>query len=354
MMDFKTYGYTNGNGREENNKPETLIYALSQQFKTDILSADWQAMPLQGGTVGKVYQVTGIAETAAGETLPYRIALKIQKKWERYGDPGSWRREYDLYASDLGTTFSESFRWPVCYYAEMNAEENEFQLWLEYIDGISGVNLTGDMYEQAALELGRYQGRLYAEEPAVLRSLHNLSHTDLMKKTYLHYRSWPVVYDYIRSDACEFPRHVRQMLIGIDEHADAIFARIEQLPRVLCHRDFWVTNLIYADGNLALIDWDTCGWGYLGEDLASLIADESDIDHMVEYYQRCVPAYYKGFLEYAEVSPITDHCVYELILLLFGYRLVEGYLHSENEEEKTKCVDTLQKIYEMKTSPVQS
>lgn len=336
---------------EINIKLGTLIYALSQQFKTDIISADYHTMPLQDGTVGNVNLVSGIAETADSEQLPYRIVLKIQKQWERYGDPGSWRREYDLYASDLGATFSDTFRWPTCYHAEMNAEENEFQLWLEYIDGVTGLDLTGDMYEQAALELGRYQGKLYAEQPAVLQSLTNLSHADLMKNTYRHYRSWPVVYDYIRSKDCEFPRHVRQMLIDIDEHADEILARIEQLPLVLCHRDFWVTNLIYADGKIVLIDWDTSGWGYLGEDLASLIADEADIDLMVEHYQRCVPAYYQGFSEYVDVSPIADHCVYELILLVFGYRFVERYLHTEDDDEKTKCVHMLQQIYEMKSSP---
>ena len=309
-------------------------------------------MPLQGGTVGNVYLVTGIAETADGEKLPYRIVLKIQNKWERYGDPGSWRREFDLYSSDLGATFSQALRWPICYHADFNTEANEYHLWLEYIDGVTGLDLTGDMYEEAAQELGRFQGKLYAEQPAVLQSLTNLSHPDLMKNTYLHYRSWPVVYDYIRSEDCELPLHVRQMLIDIDEQADEIFARIEKLPLVLCHRDFWVTNLIYADGNFALIDWDTCGWGYLGEDLASLIADEADIDNMVEHYKRCIPAYYKGFSEYADVSRIADHCIYEIILLVFGYRLVEGYLHTKDDDEKTKHVHTLQKIYEMKTIPL--
>ncbi|WP_426445370.1 aminoglycoside phosphotransferase family protein [Paenibacillus sp. S-38] len=335
-----------------NIKLEELIYALNQRFKKDIIAADYQTVPLQGGTVGNVYLVSGTAETGEGEILSYRIVLKIQKKWERYGDPGSWRREYDLYSSDLGATFSEALRWPICYHAEFNAEVNEYHLWLEYMDGVTGLDLTGEMYEKAALELGRFQGRLYAEQPAVLQSLTNLSQVDLMKMTYLHYRSWPIVYDYIRSDDCELPLHVRQMLIEIDEQADEIFARIEKLPLVLCHRDFWVTNLIYADGNFALIDWDTSGWGYLGEDLASLIADEPDIDHMVEHYQRCIPMYYKGFSEYADVSRIADHCIYEIILLLFGYRLVEGYLHTEADDEKTKHFQTLQKIYEIKTIPL--
>ncbi|MDW0118189.1 aminoglycoside phosphotransferase family protein [Sporosarcina thermotolerans] len=334
-------------------KYETLIYALSQQFKKEIVYADYQTTQLQGGTVGNVYLITGIAETADGEKSPYSTVLKIQKKWERYGDLGSWRREYDLYESDLEATFSDSFRWPLCYHAKMNAEENEFQLWLEYIDGVTGLDLTGDMYEQAALELGRYQGKLYAEQPAALQSLNNLSHADLMKNTYLHYRSWPVVYNYIRSEDCELPQHLRQMLIDIDKYADEILSRIERLPLVLCHRDFWVTNLIYADGKIALIDWDTSGWGYLGEDLASLIADEADINHMVEYYQRCVPAYYKGFSEYVDVSHIADHCVYEMILLIFGYRLVESYLYAEDEDEKTNLVTTLQKINEMKAISVQ-
>ncbi|WP_336773220.1 aminoglycoside phosphotransferase family protein [Paenibacillus sp. MMO-58] len=335
-----------------NIKLEKLIYALNQRFKKEIIAADYQAMPLQGGTVGNVYLVLGTAETAEGEILPYRIVLKIQKKWERYGDPGSWRREYDLYSSDLGTIFSEALRWPTCYHAEFNVEVNEYQMWLEFIDGVTGLDLTSEMYEKAAGELGRFQGKLYAEQPAVLQSLTNLSHANLMKNTYLHYRSWPVVYDYIRSEDCELPLHLRQMLIDIDEQAGEIFDRIEKLPLVLCHRDFWVTNLIYADGNIALIDWDTSGWGYLGEDLASLIADEPDIDHMVEHYQRCIPAYYKGFSEYVDVFRIADHCVYEMILLVFGYRLVEGYLHTETDDEKTKHVHTLQKIYEMKTIPL--
>ncbi|MNR66842.1 hypothetical protein D3C85_1905520 [compost metagenome] len=44
--------------------------------------------------------------------------------------------------------------------------------------------------------------------------------------------------------------------------------------------------------------------------------------------------------------------MYEIILLVFGYRLVEGYLDTEADDEKAKHVHTLQKIYEMKTIPL--
>ncbi|OWR32134.1 aminoglycoside phosphotransferase [Saccharibacillus sp. O23] len=322
--------------------------ALSRQLQTEVVDADYQETTLQGGTIASVYLLTGIADAADGRKLPYRIVLKIQKKWERYGDPNSWRREYDLYASDLAETFSGGVRWPVCYLAEMNDDTDEFRLWLEYADGVSGTNLTPETYEQVALEWGRYQGKLYRERPTVLDRLTNLSTSDLMKKTYLHYRSWPVVHDYIRSEECELPRHLSGMMIEIDAHSDEIFARIESLPLVLCHRDFWSTNLIYADGKIRLIDWDTAGWGYPGEDLASLIADETDPAQMVDYYRRCVPAYHRAFAEQAQIPYIEDDCVYEMILIVFGYRLIESYLHSEDERDKQLAVRTLESIYAMK------
>lgn len=326
-------------------KRETLIDVLNKMLGMSICHADWKTKQLHGGTLGDVHLVTGMAAACDGREMPYRVVLKIQKKWERYADADSWRREYDLYASDFGATFSDSFRWPVCYHAELR--DDETQIWMEYIDGISGLNLTGDMYEQAAKELGRFQGRLYARRPGVLQNLTNLSKAGFMKSGYLHYRSWNEVYDYIRSDACEIPRHLCKMLIHVDEHADEIFSRIEKLPVVLCHRDFWVTNIFCSDDKIVLIDWDTAGWGYLGEDMASLIADEADVEHMVEYYHKCVPAYYKGFSEYVDVSHISEHYIPQLILIMFGYRLVEWFKFAQSSDEKTLHLNTLQKIYEM-------
>jgi thiamine kinase-like enzyme len=178
----------------------------------------------------------------------------------------------------------------------------------------------------------------------------------MQKKFYLHYRSWPVVYDYIRAENCEMPKHLREMLIGVDENAQAIFRRIEKLPVVLCHRDFWVANIFHTQEGTVAIDWDTAGWGYLGEDLASLLADEADVDHVAEYFGRCVPAYHKGFSEYAGIAPPADGCVWELTLLLFGYRLVEEYVTAEGtedcqeaREQKDRSLRTLEKLYEIKS-----
>ena len=48
-----------------------------------------------------------------------------------------------------------------------------------------------------------------------------------------------------------------------------------------------------------------------------------------------------------DISHITDHCVRELILIMFGYRLVEWYKFANSPDEKTLQINTLQKICEM-------
>ena len=62
---------------------------------------------------------------------------------------------------------------------------------------------------------------------------------------------------------------------------------------------------------------------------------------------KCIPAYYRGFGEYADKSQITDNCIYEIILILYGYRLIESYRLAKMPEEKALHIDTLQKIYEI-------
>jgi len=332
--------------------PEKLKKALHNMIGTKIIRAGCQTEQLHGGTLGDVRLVTGMAETANGETVPYKLVWKTQGKWERYGDPGSWRREYDLYASELSSLFTRSLRWPKCYLAEMN--DDKWQIWMEYIDGVSGMDLTGDMYVRAAEELGRFQGKLYAMQPGILEGLKNLSGADAMEKFYRHYSSWDKLHDYIRSADCVIPKHIREMITGMDEKADEIWRGVEKLPVVFCHRDFWITNIFYSENEIVLIDWDTAGWGHLGEDIVSLIADEADVDHMVEYYYKCVPAYYRGFSEYADISHVSDLYIRQRIILHFGYRLLEWYMNSnsENESQETDGINnihlaTLQKIYEM-------
>lgn len=331
--------------RIENKIREGVIKALTEKLGEQVIDVTFETIPLHGGTLGAVNLLSGMAKISDGTERPFKIVHKTQKRWERNFDANSWCREYDLYKSDIDTLFNQSLRWPKCYFAELAQDES--QIWMEHIEGVSGQDLTVEMFEHAAKELGRFQGKVFSEKSEVLKNIANLSVTDYAKKNYLHYRSWKEVYDYIRSDSCEIPKHLCKMLIDIDESSDELWRQIESLPMVLCHKDFWVTNIFYTSEGIRLIDWDTTGWGYLGEDIASLIADEADIAYMVEYYKKCVPAYYEGFSEYVDIAKISKNFIWEMIIMIFGYRLVEWYKFSESAEEKQVQLETLQKIYEL-------
>jgi len=356
-------------------KTETLITVLSKMLCADIAGADYNATELRGGTVGDVQLVEGTAKTKNGIKYPYKIVLKTQEKWERPGDPHSWRREYDLYASGLGAILPDTIRWPKSYHTEINGDE--IQIWMEYVDGVCGDGLSIEMLEQAAFELGRFQGMLHSR-PELLQDISNLGDTGYLKRDYEQWHTQAYSYEdiisygplpeyrkqalkdgrlrllegksfeysFLRSGECDIPQHLKQMIFDIDDNMDNLFKEIAGLPVVLCHRDFWIENIIYDNGKIRLIDWDTAGWGYLGEDIASLISDDVDYDYFEELCQRLVPAYYKGIAEYMDISDVSNKFIREMILLKFGYRKVESYLFAETDEEKNDMVRELQKIYD--------
>jgi len=308
-------------------------------FGVSVRRAEYKETELQGGTVGDVRLIEGTFETENGDKLPYKFVLKTQGKWERPGDPDSWRREYDLYLSDLGEVFR-----PKCYHAEMSGDK--FQIWLEYVEGVSGNALTTEMLEQAAYEIGRFQGEIFSK-PELVKDLSNFGDTGYLKRDYEQWHSpgKSFEYSYLRSAYCALPQHLKQMIFDIDDNMDTLFDRISKLPVVLCHRDFWLENIIFSDGKIRLIDWDTSGWGYLGEDLASLIADDIDFKNFEEYCQRLIPAYYRGISEYMDISGIKDRFIREMILIKFGYRMVQAFMFAENASESEEAVQALQKVF---------
>jgi hypothetical protein len=325
---------------------QTLLQVLSTKFNQDIIEASHEVQTLQGGTVGIVYLITGVATSNAQINEPYKLVLKIQNKWERYGDINSWRREYDLYASDLNQTFPSDFSWPECYH--MALTNDSFELWMEYIDAPSGQKLTLEMYQKSAEAIGRFQGNLFRDKPDIMTKINNLSSQDYVKSFYYHYCSWNEVYDYIRSSECDLPKDICQMIIDLDDNDHEIFEQLDQLPIVFCHRDYWNTNLFYLDDRIIAIDWDTAGYGYFGEDIASLVADETDPSKMVDYFRSCIAAYVKGFSQYVDIKGNVYQNIHNIILLMFGYRLVESYKFASNQTEKALAKDSLQSIFDMR------
>ncbi len=359
-------------------EPRKLVHVLSKMLGVEVIRASCRNVQLQGGTLGDVRLVEGMAVTVGGEELPYKVVHKSQKKWERPGDPDSWRREYDLYMSDFGKVFTDSMRWPECYHAQM--DDDEIHLWIEYVEGISGSKLDIGMIEFAAEELGRFQGRL-CKHPEMLVGMDFLSTPDMLRKNYEQWHTQTFSYDfltsdrcrlpeflkhmlksgkirlcdgktleygYLRSEGCSIPEHLKQMIFDIDDSKDAVFNSLKCLPVVLCHRDYWAENIFMSDGRLRIIDWDSAGVGYLGEDIASLICDDTETENLHEYCRRLIPAYLKGLSGCIEVPLGFGKYAWELMLIMFGYRMVQDHMFAESPADKEGHVERLQKIYEMK------
>lgn len=69
---------------------------------------------------------------------------------------------------------------------------------------------------------------------------------------------------------------------------------------------------------------------------------------MDEYYRRFIPAYLKGISEYMDVSAIENLYIWEMIIIKFGYRILQKYMFSESPDIKNQQVKKLQKIYDIR------
>lgn len=70
-----------------------------------------------------------------------------------------------------------------------------------------------------------------------------------------------------------------------------IVGELDGCPKVFCHRDYQVRNLMVADETLYVIDFQDARWGPPSYDLASLLEDSiqlgpAEIDECIEVYRR--------------------------------------------------------------------
>jgi aminoglycoside/choline kinase family phosphotransferase len=76
---------------------------------------------------------------------------------------------------------------------------------------------------------------------------------------------------------------------GLFREYERLATELAGFPRVLCHRDFHVRNIMVKGGVLYLIDFQDARWGPPAYDLASLLKDSLEldtgpVDELKEYY----------------------------------------------------------------------
>ena len=340
-----SYTYYDFSLNEQGINPETLKKALSKMFDVKITRADCQAEQLHGGAFGDIRLVTGTAYSGGNEALPYRIVCKTQRKRRPPENPDSWVNEYRFYTSDFHKLFEKNVRMPKCYHAEISDEM--YALWLEYIDGVTGTDLTISNLEYIAENYGCIQARIH-KQPELTENIGCLRYNKFMENYYDFKRKQKELYDYLRSETFDMPVQYKQMLIETDDNKAEVFDKLKQLPVVFHHGDFHAGNMFLKNDEVVLIDWgDGAGWGYLGEDIVNLICDNPNIELWDEYYRKLIPAYLKGISEYMDISKIESFYFKEMIIISHGYDIVRKHMLAQNRDEKEKQITALQKIYEM-------
>ncbi|CAG7647677.1 aminoglycoside phosphotransferase family protein [Paenibacillus allorhizosphaerae] len=288
--DLQTLGMT-----ELTKVVQTMFDDESVQVET------WTSKPLQGGTVGLVYEVCGtcsrsrthesaatdgagepvrsVKEPSAGREPGHNWAavLKIQKPFARFGDPESWRREMRLYQSDVYDYLPRAVKVPRCYRIE--EKDGTIWMWMEKMTGRNGTQLSLDDYALIARHLAHFQGAFVTGKPLPsqpwLSTQYWLVHTSA---------DWAT-----RAIPWLEPNGERQKdpLLSEETVRDAQWLWVERdrlldvfhtLPRTLCHRDFSAGNVFTSKDargmeQTAVIDWDCAGIGRVGEDIADLVGE---------------------------------------------------------------------------------
>jgi hypothetical protein len=154
--------------------------------------------------------------------------------------PFYWRREVDVYASDL--LDATPFRGP--HHQVFERVDGSVALWLEDV---------GDPEPWPADDIAGVAARLAA------------MHAPAAAPPWLA-RGWTRRYLEVRAERFDPSLPVLQ-------RREEILERIEATPAVLVHNDFHPGNIFRPGGETVVIDWAFCGLGAPGDDAAVLAAD---------------------------------------------------------------------------------
>lgn len=310
----------------------SLLNALSGMLNLPVTDATCQTQVLHGGTVGDVRFLHGDAFTRGG-IHPYKLVLKTQRAWERYGDPLCWRREYDIYASHIVDELPDQITLPRAYLLE--EEDGVTRIWMEHIDGKTGSEqLHADELAFAAKKLGEFQADFYL---AGRRHLSCFRPFPAVRSSFDLWRGrWGKLAGLLSAPMEDFPDELRRALSGYAERAEALLRSFERLPLTLCQGDVHHDNLILredADGvRVYLIDWDCAGYGHMGGDAVDVLMEafvysSRDVALLPEYRRRIIESYCEGVRSRGVDFGMDDALVRDMFVLAWGFRIADLYMN---------------------------
>lgn len=346
-------------GMKRNINKETLTpvvrKVLNIEQNAEININSYKINKFKEGTQGEVYLIRGeclYLHNECEKKLNWDVVLKIQKKWNRFGDPESWKREFLMYYNEIFSNMPKNFRVPKCL--EMKVENREVWLWLEFIKGISGSELTAEDYGVIAKVLGEYQGKQSRE---IGDKIHPWMSSRYWYSIIL--AMWggdAVLYlDEEKNNAAyrELDFSTIDTLYDLWNNRDAVLDIMNKLPRTLCHRDCTPANVFISKKNnkesvIALIDWDCSGIGVLGEDIADLLGEaltfyEIELDKASELMDILYLNYIDGLREAdCEIDKETVRLGHTMCFVLhWGFRVYCRLKDTEDKEMKDRYMNIL-------------
>lgn len=332
---------------------KSLISALSNMLGQNVSDAVFDTDILTGGTLGDVYKIYGTA-TRETESIPFDIVLKIQRKWERHGDPECWRREFEIYRNGLYDAVPDSIKIPKCYFleeeADTDADADITYMWIEHIDGMTGNE------KLHAPELS-----LSIEKLGFLQAWYNRNGN--MNLPYI--RSYPAVkssfdlwYGKMRDTLIQpvsgFPDELRETLNHYASKADELFESLTSLPPTLCHGDVHHDNLFIRKSesgtDVYLIDWDSAGFGYMGEDAVDVLMEafvysDRDVSLLPCFKKNIIESYIRGAKSGGVDLTLSEAQIRSIFVLAWGFRIAADIflcnVHNRSEHEQKRYVDIL-------------
>jgi hypothetical protein len=293
---------------------------------------------LEALTTGGRFWVRGTARHSSGEST-YAFFVKLVQSWARsplfhFVPDGlrehalatvPWRREPDVYRSDLDTRLPEGLRLPRAY-GVFDIDDFSASVWLAVVDAEP---VLWDLQRHAAA--ARLLGRLAARED--IAPIAERGAVPQPARTYASGRVEHLVAPALLGD--DLWRHPLVAETFDDDLRDRLRAATARLPQMLdeldampvgtLHGDACTRNLLVEPGRdgFVLIDFGFWGRGPLGFDLTQLMLGEVQMGErpaaeLPELERVCLAAYVEGLrAEGTEVPVGTVQRAHALLALLF-------------------------------------
>ncbi len=183
-----------------------------------------------------------------------------------------WRREADLYASDLAGWVHPGMRLPRLL-RSVQLTDGRVELWLEDVTGRPGVEMSTEEAGRLAHAWGATQARATGRppEPWLARSWlpSFLAHRPVTSAAFEDEQAWahPDV-------AAVIDAPLRRGLARLWEQRAWCCERLATLPHTVTHHDLWPGNVIVPDDGVpVLVDWAMAGWSPVGLDVPVMVFD---------------------------------------------------------------------------------